>query len=113
MRKCLECGTELSTSIEIIAHSCEAYPAKPQKSWTDFFLDNTDKSDECDHIYDSYCHRCGIDSDARPISVEDLARLAGADNFNGPIEVDKLVELTVQPVVCGDCLRPECKGCGR
>lgn len=39
------------------------------------------KEQTCDHIYESYCPKCGIDS--------------------------------YDPVTCGDCLRPECKGCGR
>lgn len=32
--------------------------------------------DECDHVYESYCHKCGIDSEYNPMQDADGTYLA-------------------------------------
>jgi hypothetical protein len=43
MRKCLECGAELTSKEAIIYHTCEAYPEQVAKSWFDLMLDINEK----------------------------------------------------------------------
>ena len=43
-KKCLECGTELTSTNEIIFHTCEAYPKqKDEGSWLEILLKNKEK----------------------------------------------------------------------
>lgn len=43
-KKCLECGTELTSNEAIIFHTCKAYPKqKEEGSWVEILLKNKEK----------------------------------------------------------------------